>query len=63
MNAVNWLAETDDLISIRPVDSFHQPVLLSATQGRFIFWISVVALPALVAAIGFAAVARKRVGE
>lgn len=62
LNAVNWLAEAEDLIAIRPEDDLLQPVLLSATQGRFVFWIPVVVLPALVAAAGAAALARKRRG-
>lgn len=60
MNTLSWLVEADDLIAIRPVDMFYQPVLISARQGRAVFWISVVAMPALVVAIGFATVARKR---
>ena len=54
LNAVHWLAEAKDLISIRPPDDIQQPVLLTATQGRFVFWIPVVALPALVLLTGAA---------
>jgi len=60
LNAVNWLAEAEDLIAIRPAAGLLQPVLLSVTQGRFVFWIPVVAIPALVAVIGAATLARKR---
>jgi ABC-type uncharacterized transport system involved in gliding motility auxiliary subunit len=59
LNAINWLAEEEDLISIRPVDELQQPVLLTATQGRFVFWIPVVALPALVLLIGGAVLTNK----
>ncbi len=52
LNAVHWLAESEDMISIRPADDLQQPVLLTATQGRFVFWIPVVALPALVLLAG-----------
>jgi ABC-type uncharacterized transport system involved in gliding motility auxiliary subunit len=52
LNTVNWLAEAEDMISIRPADDLQQPVLLTATQGRFVFWIPVVALPALVLLAG-----------
>ena len=52
LNVVNWLAESEDMISIRPVDELQQPVLLTATQGRFVFWIPVVALPSLVLLAG-----------
>jgi ABC-type uncharacterized transport system involved in gliding motility auxiliary subunit len=60
LNAVNWLAEKEDLISIRPVDELSQPVLLSATQGRFVFWLPVIAMPSIVAFLGFVLVIRKR---
>lgn len=60
LNAVNWLAEAEDLIAIRPIDDLQQPVLISVTQGRFVFWIPVIGLPALVVAAGTAALARKR---
>jgi ABC-type uncharacterized transport system involved in gliding motility auxiliary subunit len=40
------------MISIRPADDLQQPVLLTATQGRFVFWIPVVALPALILLAG-----------
>lgn len=52
LNALNWLAEDEDLISIRPVDNINQPVLLSTRQGRVVFWLSMVALPAIFAVAG-----------
>ncbi len=52
LNTVHWLAESEDMISIRPADDLQQPVLLTATQGRFVFWIPVVALPALILLAG-----------
>jgi ABC-type uncharacterized transport system involved in gliding motility auxiliary subunit len=48
LNAVQYLAEAEDMIAIRPADDLQQPVLLTATQGRFVFWIPVIAMPALV---------------
>ncbi len=54
LNTVHWLAEAEDMIAIRPTDDLQQPVLLTATQGRFVFWIPVVALPALVLLAGAA---------
>jgi ABC-type uncharacterized transport system involved in gliding motility auxiliary subunit len=60
LNAVNWLAEKEDLISIRPVDDLFQPVLISATQGRFVFWLPVIALPSAVVVLGLLVVVRKR---
>ena len=52
LNTVHWLAEAEDMIAIRPTDDLQQPVLLTATQGRYVFWIPVVALPALVLLAG-----------
>jgi ABC-type uncharacterized transport system involved in gliding motility auxiliary subunit len=60
MNTINWLAEAEDLIAIRPDDELFQPVLLSATQGRFVFWIPVIALPALVLLAGAAVLTWRR---
>ncbi len=54
LNTILWLAEAEDMISIRPTDNLQQPVLLTAAQGRFVFWIPVVALPALVLLTGAA---------
>jgi ABC-type uncharacterized transport system involved in gliding motility auxiliary subunit len=48
LNTVSWLAEEEDLIAIRPKDLRQTPVVLTATQGQLIFWISVVALPVAV---------------
>lgn len=49
------------MISIRSTDDLQQPVLLTATQGRFVFWIPVIALPALVLLAGAATLTwRKR---
>jgi ABC-type uncharacterized transport system involved in gliding motility auxiliary subunit len=52
LNSLNWLAEDEDMISIRPVDNINQPVLLSTRQGRVVFWLSLVALPAIFAVAG-----------
>ncbi len=52
LNTVLWLTEAEDMIAIRPTDDLQQPVLLTATQGRYVFWIPVVALPALVLLTG-----------
>ncbi|HSG27987.1 MAG TPA: Gldg family protein, partial [Candidatus Krumholzibacterium sp.] len=52
LNSVNWLAEEEDLISIRPSEVLNQPVLLSSEQGRVVFWLPVIGLPALFALAG-----------
>ena len=54
LNAVSWLAEQEDQISIRPKDVKQTPVMLTSQQGQAVFLLPVVILPglALVAAIG-----------
>jgi ABC-type uncharacterized transport system involved in gliding motility auxiliary subunit len=60
MNTIGWLAEEGDLIAIRPKDSLSQPVMLTARQGRIVFWLPVVFIPAAVGAIGIAVALRKK---
>jgi ABC-type uncharacterized transport system involved in gliding motility auxiliary subunit len=48
MNALSWLAEEEDLIAIRPKEEESQPLVLSHTQGRVVFWICVVLFPGMV---------------
>jgi ABC-type uncharacterized transport system involved in gliding motility auxiliary subunit len=60
MNTLGWLAEEEDLIAIRAKDGFTQPVNLSARQGRVVFWLPVVGMPALVGIIGVIVAAAKR---
>jgi ABC-type uncharacterized transport system involved in gliding motility auxiliary subunit len=52
MNALSLLAEEQDLIAIRPKERESQPMVLSHTQGRIIFWSSVVLLPGAVLVLG-----------
>jgi ABC-type uncharacterized transport system involved in gliding motility auxiliary subunit len=60
LNTINWLAEQEDLIAIRPVEDVTQPVLISARAGRVVFWLPVVGLPALIALLGISVAIRKR---
>lgn len=55
LNTIGWLAEQEDLISIRPREALTQPVVLSERQGRIVFWLSIIGLPALVLVIGLTA--------
>jgi len=59
LNTINWLAEEEDLIAIRPKSSLTQPVILTSQQGRVVFWLPVVGLPALIAVIGIIVVVRR----
>jgi len=54
LNTVSWLAEEENLIAIRPKEGgqFFTPV--TADQERLIFWLSMIALPAVVVGAGVA---------
>ncbi|RKZ06486.1 hypothetical protein DRQ05_04690, partial [bacterium] len=52
LNTINWLAEEEDLIAIRPRNALSQPVILTDKQGRVVFWLPVIGLPALIALLG-----------
>lgn len=60
LNTISWLAEEEDLIAIRPKDSLTQPVMLTALQGRIVFWLPVIFMPAAIGAIGVAVAVRKK---
>lgn len=52
LNAVNWLAEDEDLISVRPKEPKNRRVTLTQTQQNLLFWFSFLLLPGLVIASG-----------
>lgn len=60
LNTVSWLAEEEDLIAIRPKDLRQTPIFLTATQGKLVFWIPVVALPVGIMICGIAVTLRRR---
>lgn len=62
LNMLNWLAEEKVLISIRQKEPGLSPVMLTATQGKLVFWLSVVIVPSLVMIAGIGVSARKRMG-
>jgi ABC-type uncharacterized transport system involved in gliding motility auxiliary subunit len=45
LNAISWLVEQEDLISIRPKETGYTPVQMTREQISKIFWGGVVALP------------------
>ena len=59
LNAVSWLAEDEGLISIRPKAAGYSPIALTDTQSEWIFWISVILYPGVIAVIGMFVVSRK----
>ena len=60
LNTIGWLAEEEDLISVRAKNPVSQPVVLNVRQGRVVFWLPVVAVPAIVGLIGVLVVFNRR---
>ncbi|MGH7320901.1 MAG: Gldg family protein, partial [Candidatus Rokuibacteriota bacterium] len=60
LNTLSWLAEEENLISIRPRESRSAPIFLSAAQGQVLFWVPVVLLPLSMIVAGVYAISRRR---
>jgi len=60
LNTVSWLAEEEGLIAIRAKDSEAMPLILTAGQGRFVFFLSVLLLPLAVAGTGITVFVKRR---
>jgi len=60
LNTANWLTEESDLISIQPKTSNPRSVQLTPSQGKLVFWVSVIILPLLVLAAGISIWMRRR---
>jgi ABC-type uncharacterized transport system involved in gliding motility auxiliary subunit len=52
MNTVNWLAQQENLISIRPRDPADRRLTLTAAQFTMMFWLSLVLVPGVVMGTG-----------
>jgi ABC-type uncharacterized transport system involved in gliding motility auxiliary subunit len=52
LNSVNWLAQQENLISIRPKDPQDRRVSLTSDQAKLIFWLSILIIPGLILAAG-----------
>ncbi len=52
-NSINWLAQDEALISIRPKSPANRRVNLTRSQQNMFFWFSIVLLPGAVIAAGF----------
>ncbi len=52
-NAIDWLAQDEKLISIRPKSPTNRRVNLSEAQSAALHWIDLVFLPGLVLFSGF----------
>ena len=60
LNTIQWLAEQEELIAIRPRDALTQPVVISERQGRVVFWLPVIGMPLLSLVIGLSVAILKR---
>jgi ABC-type uncharacterized transport system involved in gliding motility auxiliary subunit len=60
LNSVSWLAEDEDLVSIRPRNADNRRVELSASTGQLLFWFIIILLPASTLLSGAMVWARRR---
>lgn len=60
LNTVNWLTEESDLISIQPRTSSPRTVQFTPSQGRMIFFVSVIILPLFILILGISVWVRRR---
>ena len=52
LNTINWLAEEEDLISIRPKVREDRRVTMTEAQTKYVFYLTVFAMPLLVLGAG-----------
>ena len=52
LNAVNWLAQQEDMIAIRPRDPEDRRITLTASQERRIMWLTIFIIPGVILAAG-----------
>lgn len=60
LNAVNWVAQQENLIAIRPREAGDRRVSMTEDQQRRVLYLSVLGLPLAVAALGFWTWSRRR---
>jgi ABC-type uncharacterized transport system involved in gliding motility auxiliary subunit len=60
LNTVNWLTEESDLISIQPRTSSPRTVQFTPSQGRLIFFVSVIILPLVILFFGISVWVRRK---
>ena len=60
MNSVNWLAQQEDLIAVRPRQAADRRLTLTANQVNGLFWLSLVVVPAAVLGAGILGWWRRR---
>ena len=60
LNVVSWLAEQEDMISIRPKDTRQNPIILTSAQANIVLWLPLAVLPGAVLVCGIMVVVRRR---
>ncbi len=60
MNAVNWLAQQENLIAVRPRQAADRRLTLTANHITGLFWLSIVIVPAAVLGVGLLGWWRRR---
>jgi ABC-type uncharacterized transport system involved in gliding motility auxiliary subunit len=60
LNMVNWLAQQENLISVRPRNPADRRITVTGGQDRMIFWFSMIILPGLIFLAGVQAWWRRR---
>lgn len=60
LNAVSWLAQQENLISIRAKDPEDRRITLTADQDRRVFWLTIFIIPGLILLMGIQAWWRRR---
>ncbi len=60
VNSVLWLASEEELISIRPKEEDQRTVALTGSQGRVIFYVTVVIMPLMAIGLGIYVWSRRR---
>lgn len=60
LNSINYLAEEEELISIRPKDEEERTVALTGNQSKTIFYGTVFGMPAIIIAVGILVWVRRR---
>ena len=53
LNTVNWLAQQENLIAIRPREPEDRRITLTADQQQRIYWVSLLMVPGGIMALGF----------
>ncbi len=61
LNTMAWMAQRQELVSIRPRTEFGQPIMVTDMESRVIWALGVMDLPVLVMLIGIAVLVRRRV--